>query len=159
MTEDRRARFDTLDYLGPDDIEFACEIWMDELVNAPWAPKETQKLGAYLTRYILAPATTQLTLSALEAFVQLTKEDVRRSLALLQSFRAVTAFNLERDGITVALRLSLLQQIRVLETRSLFDRLISERGIAMSKAAAEKPWTPPQPIEAEPANDAASQAA
>ena len=158
MTETRRARFETLDYLGPEDLEFACEIWMDELVKAPWAPKEAQKLGAYLIRYIVAPDTTQLTLSALEAFVQLTKEDVRRSLALLQSFRAVTAFTMERDGLNVALRLSLLQQIRVLETRSRLEQLTSERGIELAAVAAQKPWTP-QAIDGEPANETAPKAA
>ena len=85
---------------------------------------------------------------------------MRRSLALLQSFRAVTAFSMERDGITVAMRLSLLQQIRVLETRTRLETLTSERGMALSAIAAEKPWAPPQPVAvAEPANEQTPKAA
>jgi hypothetical protein len=161
MTEQRRVRFDTLDYLGPDDLEFACEIWVDELTRAPWASREAMKLGAYLTRYILDPENTQITLSALEAFVQLTREDVRRSLALMQTFRAISAFTMERDGIVTAIRLSLLQQIRVLETRNTLMRLTQERGILVPIVAAENTWVPPQdPIPTiAPANEQTSQAA
>ena len=160
MSEERRARFESLQGIGHEDLPFVCEIWMDELVRAPWAAREAMKLGSYLVRYINEPDTTQLTLSAMEAYVQLTREDVRRSLALLQSFRAISAFTMERDGITVALRLTLLQQIRVLETRSLLERLNAERGAALASAAAETPWIPPEPaIEPEAANEQTQQAA
>ena len=77
--------------------------------------------------------------------MQLTKEDVRRSLALLQSFRAVTGFTMERDGLTVSLRLSLLQQIRVLETRTRLEQLTSVRGVELAKIAAEMPRSAPMP--------------
>ena len=142
MSELRRARFETLDSIGTEDLSLVCEIWMDDLIRAPWAAREAMKLGSYFVRYMLEPQTTQLTLSAMEAIVQLTREDVRRSLALLQSFRAINSFAMERDGITVELRLSLLQQIRVLETRALLERLTTERAAQLGAIAAQHLRTP-----------------
>ena len=118
------------------------------------------KLGTYLVRYIHEPDATQMTLSALESVVQLTREDVRRSLAILQSFSFITSFTMERDGIHVAMRLSQLQQIRVLETRSRRDRAIAERCTARSVGATNQSWIAPAAIpQPEAANEQAPKAA
>ncbi len=53
----------------------------------------------------------------MEREFQFTRDDIQRALVLMRTFAAIDAFTLEKDDLKVALNLSLLQRLRVLETR------------------------------------------
>ena len=60
----------------------------------------------------------------METQLQLAREEVRRSLSLMQGMNAIEAHTMERDTIKAALHLSQTQQLRVLEAKHRFDQFI-----------------------------------
>lgn len=151
MSEDhRRVRFASIDGIGREDLALAREVWLEDLVKASWASREAMKLGAHFMRYMAMAAATVVSLREIEVQAQLTREDVRRALTLMQTFGAISSFSIDRDEVKVALVLSLLQRLRVLETRRRFNELLG--------ADAVLPWHA-EPADWEPVTRPAAQPA
>ena len=131
MIENRRARFTSIDGIDRDDLPLAYEIWVEDHFRSPWATRESMKLAQHLVRYMASPKSFNLSLGELESIVQLNPEEVRKTLALMQSFGAVDIFTLDRlAGVTMYLNLSYHQRLRVLESKRRFA------AVAMGK----RPW-------------------
>lgn len=130
-TDNRRARFASIDGIGRDDLPLAYEVWVEDQFAAPWATRETMKLAQHLVRYMSASKTYNLSLGELESLVQLNPEEVRKTLAVMQSFGAVDSFTLDRlAGINVMINLTYHQRLRVLEAKRRFA------AVALGK----RPW-------------------
>lgn len=126
MSEQRRVFFTSIEGLDRADLPLCCEVWLDAAVRGPWASKELMRLAALFVRYIMNPAATPVSIRDIEAQYQITREEVNRGLRLLQAFLAINSFTIERDDIRVALNLSLLQRLRVLEAKQQLAALMPE---------------------------------
>ena len=143
VVDQRRVRFASIEGLACEDLPLAGEIWLDELFRAPWVSREIMKLGAHFVRYMANPSPGALMLKEIERNHQLLREDVGRALALMVTFNAVDAFTIEKDTVKVALNLTLLQRLRVLETKARLAGL-QATSVALPAAlpAAEPRWVP-----------------
>ncbi len=79
-TEQRKARFGAIEGLEQADAVLAGEVWLEDLMRAPWATKESMKLAAQMLRYIGNGDDRILSLVTMETQLQLAREEVRRSL-------------------------------------------------------------------------------
>lgn len=141
MLENRRARFSSIDGLERDDLPLAFEVWVEDHFSAPWATRESMKLAQHFVRYMAASSTYNLSLGELESIVQLNPEEVRKTLAVMQSFGAVESYTLDRlAGISVLLSLTYHQRLRVLEAKRRFA------AVAMGK----RPWVKPVASKSQP---------
>lgn len=123
MGDNRRVRFASIDGLRRGDLLVAGEIWLDDVFKSCWATREAMKLATHLVRYMAAPDPAVLTLSAIEGKLQLGSEEIKFALRLMQMYGSVEAFVFERDELRVALHLSCLQRLRVMEVRSRLELL------------------------------------
>lgn len=128
--EQRRVRFSSIDGIERDDLPLACEIWREDIFKSPWADREAMKLATLFVRYIANPDPSLVVLREIESQCQLTREEVMRSFTIMRSYGAIDSFTFQRDDVRVYLHLSLLQRLRVLETRSRFRQL---RGVSSMK--------------------------
>ena len=96
MIENRRARFGNLPGVGKDEITTAAEIWLEDIVRAPWATREAMKLAAHLVNYMLSANRTYLHIREMETQLQLNREEINRALSLMRLFRVITAFAVKR---------------------------------------------------------------
>ena len=155
VVDQRRVRFASIEGLTREDLPLAGEIWLDELYRAPWVSREIMKLGAHFVRYMANPSPGSLMLKEIERHHQLLREDVARALALMVTFNAVDAFTIEKDTFKAALNLSLLQRLRVLETKS---RLAGLQAASVASPAAlpvgEPRWVPEPALSAGSPDDA-----
>ena len=135
MHDLRKVRFAAIDGIERADLPLANEIWLDDLYRAPWASREAMKLGCQLVRYMVRPDPALLSLGQFETVCQLTPEEARKTMQLMKVFGVVESFACERADIRVSLTLSLLQRLRVLETK---HRFLTALG-----TAADIPWSPP----------------
>lgn len=135
MHDLRKVRFTTIDGLERADLPLANEIWLDDLYKAPWATRETMKLGCQLIRYMIRPDPALLSFSQFETVCQLSPEEARKTMQVMRVFGVVERYVCEKSDIHVDLHLSLLQRLRVLETK---HRFMSALG-----TAADIPWSPP----------------
>lgn len=150
MIEKRRVRFASIDGLTRDDIALAGEVWLEDLFAATWASREVMKLGVHLVRYMMDPDPALLTYKEIEALCHMTHDDVGRALVHMRSFSAADAFSMESDGIRVAINLSLIQRVRVLEIRERM-RILELADVAASVPPSapvkEARWAPQPAIE------------
>lgn len=116
----RRVRFESIDGIGRQDVGLAGEIWLRDVCDAKWVTREAMKLAAFLVRYMAAPDPRLLALSRIEQASQLTKDELNFALKAMTLYRAVEAYSLDGGELSVAMRLSMLQRLEVLEVR---DRL------------------------------------
>ena len=135
MHDLRKVRFAAIDGIERADLPLANEIWLHDLYKAPWAPREAMKLGCHLVRYMLKPDPAMLSFSQFETVCQLTPEEARKTMQLMKVFGVVDSYMCERADIRVSLTLSLLQRLRVLETK---HRFLTALGSAI-----DIPWSPP----------------
>ncbi|MDX2157419.1 MAG: hypothetical protein SFW09_13005 [Hyphomicrobiaceae bacterium] len=139
MIELRRVRFESIQGLRRDDLGTAGEIWLADLCAAVWATREAMKLGAHLVRYMVAPDPKLLTLSSIEGQIQIGREDVQFALRLLKLYRAVEDFTIEGDELRVALHLTSVQRLKVLEVR---HRLAELMRAAAAEIQPSGRWVP-----------------
>lgn len=121
----RKVRFVSIAGLTTDDLPLANEIWLDDLYRAPWASREVMRLGAHLVAYMQRPKDIVLSSAHVETACQLGLEEARKTLQMMRNFGVVDTFVFERTDVTAGLVLSILQRLRVLETR---ERLIAVSG-------------------------------
>ena len=138
--DQRRVRFVNLDGFDRADITMAAEIWLQELVNSPWATPETMKLGAHMINYIRSSSTNSLAFRELETVLQVTREQVSRALSLMRIFGFVSAFVVEREDMRAGLFLNSLQKLRLLEVKDRLSEL--SQGLSPAQATESTPWTP-----------------
>lgn len=129
--DNRRARFSSIEGMEREDLPLAYEVWVEDHFAAPWATRETMKLAQHLVRYMASPKAYGVSLGELESLVQLNPDEVRKTLAVMQSFGAVDSFTMDRlVGINVMICLTYHQRLRVLEAKRRFA------GVALGK----RPW-------------------
>lgn len=138
--DQRRVRFVNLDGFDRADVTMAAEIWLQDLVNSPWATPEVMKLGAHMVNYIRSASTNSLVFRELETVLQVTREQVGRALSLLRIFGFVSAFVIEREDMRAGLLLNSLQKLRLLEAKDRLSEL--SQSISAAQAADTTPWSP-----------------
>jgi hypothetical protein len=146
VKELRRVRFNNVDGLRRQDLATAGEIWLDDLCRAPWASREAMKVGAHLVRYMAEPNPRLLRFAAIEAQIQVGRDEVKFALRLMQLYRAIEAFSFEGDEVLVALHLTSRQRLLVLETQARLEELMHARPI--EPASIGSSWRPPAAEEA-----------
>ncbi|MGD9784331.1 MAG: hypothetical protein AB7E80_13190 [Hyphomicrobiaceae bacterium] len=139
MIDQRRVRFSTLGPLRRPDLPLIVEVWREDAVNAPWASRESMKLAGILASYVLNSDQIAVGVRVLENNHNLLKEDVRRALSSMTIFGLVEAFSIEGDDIRVALRLSSLQLVRILEMKRTLATLTGTTSEGLDCANLLKP--------------------
>ena len=134
--EQRRVRFSSIDGIDRADLPLACEIWLHDLFSASWVTREAMKLGSHLARYICRPEASTLNVMDIESHCQLNHEEVRKALSLMRSFGAAENFLCDRVDVKAALTLTVLQRLKVLETKHRFAML--------ARADSVRPWISPK---------------
>lgn len=117
MIENRRVRFGNLPGVGKAEIVVAGEIWLEDVVRAPWASREAMKLAAHMINYMLTANRAILHIREMETQLQLNREEINRALNLLRLFRAISEYAIEKDEVTASLYLSMSQMMRLVEMR------------------------------------------
>lgn len=123
MIENRRVRFICIEGIERSDLGLTGEIWLEDLSRAVWASREALRLGVHLIRYMAQPDPAKLNLKVIETELQISRDEIRRALALMQSYGAVAAFSVQRDEIRVGLTLTVMQRLRVLEAKHRWQEL------------------------------------
>lgn len=141
--EARRVRFVSLDGLERRDIELAGEIWLRDICEAKWSSREAMKLAAHMVRYMAAADPRQLALSRIEHQIQLGRDEILQALRMLRLYRAIEAYSTDGDELRVALYLSNLQRLQVLETRLRLDQLTRPLAVAERSPNPPSKWVPP----------------
>ena len=116
-------------------IALAGEVWLADIVSSSWATSDLMKLANLITKTFEAGAFGAMSLAAIEGKSQLGREEVRRSLVLMQNYRFINSFFIERDELHIEVRMSILQALRVLETRHRLDELLESQADAEFAAA------------------------
>lgn len=145
MSDLRRVRFATLGALTRDDLPLAVDVWLGDALAAPWSTRETMKLAGILTHYILEPSPEQLSFSAIEDAHHVSRDLARRALSLMALYGLIEGFNTSAGELKVALRLSPLQTLRILDAKRRLEDLEARRAV-------EPPWIPDEielPVTAE----------
>ena len=117
ISENRRVRFGNLPSVGKADVIAASEMWLDDLIRAPWATREAMKLAAHLVNYMLSANRAILHVREIETTLQLNREEINRALNLMRLFRTVATFTVEKDEVQAGLYLSGQQMLRLVELR------------------------------------------
>ncbi|KAB2847925.1 MAG: hypothetical protein F9K44_12200 [Hyphomicrobiaceae bacterium] len=138
--DQRRVRFINLDGFERADITMAAEIWLNDLVRSPWATPEAMKLAAHMVNYIRSASTSTLLFRELETQLQVTREQVSRSLSLMRIFGFVSAFVIEREDMRAGLYFNSSQRLRLLEAKDRLSELSQSHSGAQTKPGT--PWTP-----------------
>lgn len=142
--EQRRVRFATIEGLTRDDLPLAGEVWLDDVIKAPWSSREAMKVASQLVKYMAKADASYLSLREMDRDCQLHREDVQRALTLMRTFMAIDAFTLDKDEVRAALNLSLIQRLRVLEARKRLLELAAEREQVPVRLPVREPrWAPP----------------
>lgn len=160
MSDLRRVRFATLGVLTRDDLPLAVDVWLGDALAAPWATRETMKLSGILTHYILEPSPEQLSFSAIEDSHHVSRDHARRALSLMALYGLIDGFNTAAGELKVALRLSPLQMLRILDAKRRLEDLETRCGSGGPAGAlgnqmrkpVEPPWIPDEielPVTAE----------
>jgi hypothetical protein len=129
----RKIRFANLDGISRDDIPLANEIWVQDVFRAPWATQPMMKLAMLFVRYMNTPGMS-LNMGDLEITCQISADEVRKTLVVMRGFGAIDSFQTGKVELQVALNLSLLQRLAVLETRRRFTAVLP---------GAQRIWTQP----------------
>jgi hypothetical protein len=136
MLDKRLVRFGNLAKLDKADISLACDIWLQDLVTAPWATREAMKLAAHLMAYVRAANPTALYLREMETLLQLNREEINRAMSLMKLFGVLSAFSIEKDDVRACLHFSSLQSLRMLELRMRYLSLVAQQPTVRPAAAA-----------------------
>jgi hypothetical protein len=126
LNDQRKVRFAAIDGLTRDDLPLANEIWLQDLYRAPWANREMMKLAVLFVRYMANAQSTSLSMAEIEVTCQFSSDDVRKTLAAMKGFGAIDSFVVDRTQAQVALNLSLLQRLQVLEARQRFVAVLPD---------------------------------
>lgn len=140
--EARRVRFESIEGLQRRDIKLAAEVWLKDVCDSKWASRETMKLAGHLVRYMSVPDVRQVALARIEHQLQLTREEISAALRQLRHFWAVEAFSVSGDELRVALHLTTLQRLRVLEARHRFEFLMRQTAPEPGLPPAGAKWLP-----------------
>jgi hypothetical protein len=124
--DQRKVRFAAIDGLTREDLPLANEIWLQDVYRAPWASREMMKLAALFVRYMSNPQSTALSMGEIEIVCQMSVDDVRKTLAAMKGFGAIDNFIADRAQAQVALHLSLMQRLQVLEAKNRFAAVLPD---------------------------------
>lgn len=133
MSDNRNVRFANIDGLAREDLPLANEIWLQDVYRAPWATSQMMKLAALVVRYMNNPSSA-FNMGEIEIVCQIPPEEVRKTFTAMKGFGAVESFACDKANAQVALTLSLLQRLQVLETK---------RRFAAVMPGAQRIWTQP----------------
>jgi hypothetical protein len=138
--EARRVRCESIEGLQRRDIGLAAEVWLKDVFDSKWASRETMKLAGHLVRYMSVPDVRQVALARIEHQLQLTREEINAALRQMRHYWAIEAFSVSGDELRVALHLTTLQRLRVVEARHRFEFLIRQTAPEPPLAGAK--WLP-----------------
>lgn len=157
MTENRRIRFNDIEGFTHSDLSIASEVWLDDICSSRWSTAEVQKVAAILYGWMRDHQLAEAEALAIEDKYRLTREEVQRAFNQLKLFGCIETFTFDRNGIRAAARLSMMQKVRVFDTRQKYREHQARAAdeAAATEAAADSRWAP-QP---EPAADAMPAAA
>ncbi len=136
VLEKRLVRFGNLAQLDRSEIALACDIWLQDLVTAPWVTREAMKLAAHLTAYVRAANPAALYLREMETLLQLNREEINRAMGLMKLFGVLSEFVIEKDNVRASLNFSTLQSLRMLELRVRHVSLVAQQAPLRPAAAA-----------------------
>jgi hypothetical protein len=149
--ESRRVRFESIEGLQRRDIGLAGEVWLQDICESKWATREAMKLAAHLVRYMAAADLRQIAVSRIEHQIGLTRDEIQFALRQMRLFRAVEAYSTNGDELRVALHLSTLQRLRVLEARHRLEYLMRQTAPHPGVPPAGQRWLPPEQEDEVPA--------
>lgn len=134
MIEKRRVRFADIEGISRHDLVIAAEIWVEDIARQPWATRDIIKLATLLKRYMTIGEPKDMLFRSIERISQLDRTVVVESLRQMQMLGVVEAYVADGDVVRASLHLSMLQRLRVLETRQRFEAC----GIDLAQAASQQ---------------------
>lgn len=140
--EARRVRFESIEGLQRRDLGIAGEVWLDDVCASKWASREAMKLAGHLVRYMSMPDARQVALARIEHQLQLTREEISTALRQLRHHWAIEAFSVSGDELRVALHLTVLQRLRVLEARHRLEFLMRQTAPEPGLPPPGQRWVP-----------------
>ncbi len=123
MRENRHLRFADVSGLQRDDLPIAAEIWLEDLVRQAWMTRDIAKLSIHFKRYLERPDSRMMELHQIENECHLERERIVDALRQMYAYGAVSGYAIEGNVVRVSLLLTLLQRLRVLETRKRWTEL------------------------------------
>lgn len=119
------------------ELRDACDIWLDDICSAGWSTKESHRVAAFLTTCIYGNRMGELYLRELESTLNIQSEESQRALKLLKLFGAIEDAQVERGRITVEIRLTTRQQLKIAKMRiELANLVAAENERAMNAGIA-----------------------
>lgn len=118
MIENRRVRFTNVGKLDTLSLGLACEVWLKDLVRAPWASREAMKLSAHMMNYVRMANPANMQLREMETLLQLTRDEINRALGLMKLFGVLSTYAVEKDDVRASLTLSPVQTLEMLELQA-----------------------------------------
>ncbi len=140
--EARRVRFESIEGLQRRDLGLAGEVWLMDVCESKWASREAMKLAGHLVRYMSMPDVRQVAMGRIEHQLQMNREEISAALRQMRQFWAIEAFSMSGDELRVALHLSTLQRLRVLEARHRFEYLMRQTAPEPGLPPAGARWLP-----------------
>jgi hypothetical protein len=144
-SDKRRVRFSSIQGIQRGDLPLAAEIWYSELIGQIWASRDVIKLAMLLTRYMSEPNEQLVSVNNIERSFNMDVRATLDTLRQMEMFGAIEAFSIKDNELHASLHLSLLQRVKVLETKA---RLLELSGADSMDGFLndEEPdrWQPPE---------------
>ena len=115
----------------------AAEVWISDVVGAPWASKEAMKIAAFMAKSLGEGGFGEIYMKDIESRYNIQQGEITMALNLLQTFRAVEGYVVERGQLKARLRLGVIQQIRVREELARLAKLDAADRLASATAESE----------------------
>ena len=142
--EKRRIRFATIEGIEREDLPLAAEVWLDDLKTQIWVTRDALKLGMLFVRYMSHPRPEYGRIDMIERICRLDVGDIHQALKIMQIYGVIHAYSVQDGEIRVAMNLSLLQRLRVLECQSRLAELTNQRETRRANfPLSDKIWLPP----------------
>lgn len=120
-----------------DEMRDMCDVWLASICSAGWSTKEAHRVAAFIASCLYGNRTAELYMRDVESALNIQPEESQRALKLLKLFGAIEDAQVERGKITVDVRVSLEQKLRLAEARATLRRLeASEQERAMTAGIA-----------------------
>jgi hypothetical protein len=116
--EKRRVRFSSIQGIEREDLPLAAEIWYSELISQIWASRDVIKLAMLLTRYMCEPNEQLVSVNNIERSFNMDVRATLDALRQMEMFGAIEAFSIKDNELHASLHISLLQRVKVLETKA-----------------------------------------
>lgn len=123
---------------SPAELRDICDVWLASICSAGWSTREAHRVAAFLTGCVYGNRENELYLRDVESALNIQPEESQRALKLLKLFGAVDDLTIERGKLTVDMRVTLEQRVRLVEAQGKLAGLAaaeSERAMNAGIAA------------------------